>query len=117
MPKKPYDPSSVVKKMLGAGTAAREESAAATDTDQGISAEITESINSYAANLDAGGSEHQEEKEDERKKPAGFYLTDRLFKAIQLRIMYSKSAQDKDKSAVVRSALESYLAEELKQIK
>lgn len=46
-----------------------------------------------------------------------YYITLEQYKAIKMREAVSNNPQDKDKSAIVRAALDRYLAKELKDIK
>lgn len=57
-------------------------------------------------------SEDQQIKKDEEYKQRAFYLSDKLIKAIVIKTAES----DLDKSGVVRSALDMYLADILKKM-
>jgi hypothetical protein len=47
----------------------------------------------------------------------GFYITPKQKKALKLRAAMSNRVEDKDKSAIVRAMLDTYLADELKQVR
>ena len=54
---------------------------------------------------------------EEKKKQKGFYLPERYYKALRLRMYLSDSPRDKNQSSILQAALDIYLAEELKQVK
>ncbi|MCL2173666.1 MAG: hypothetical protein FWB84_08580 [Candidatus Bathyarchaeota archaeon] len=59
----------------------------------------------------------QEKKVDEKIIQATFYITKRQHKALKMKVALSDGGEDKDQSAIVRTAIDLYLAETLKQIK
>jgi hypothetical protein len=48
--------------------------------------------------------------------PTTIYLTKKQRKALEIRKTFSDRVEDKDKSAIVRTALDVWLADELKQV-
>ena len=53
----------------------------------------------------------------EKTTPTSFYITDKHRKALKMKIALSDKPEDKDYSSIVRTALDIYLADILKDIK
>jgi hypothetical protein len=140
-----FDKNAAFKNIIGQGSNDEAESEVSEDAESeaktmtGTSAEVIKSepqvnvvnfnqatredVSSPTANLDAVTSSEQVSINTKKGRPKttelrqlSLYITNSQYRAMKIRAALSESPEDKDLSAIMRTALDLYLAEDLKKL-